>query len=238
MDSQLDASSGLRSISRADLGALAAEQLRDLILSGDLPPGERLVEADLARRMGISRTPVRDALARLRHDGLVENCGRRGSAVAALTATEVWEIYPLLATLERFALTHSRPHSDEDLAGVEEINARLRAAGTENQRIELDAEWHDRVLGRCENQSALEFLRPLKQRARRYEVVYMTSSARLEESWEEHDHIVTALRSGAVESAAEKLERHWMRSVAPLLEAVFSRDAPVPPTMATANRTR
>src|SRR5689334_7325627 len=82
------------------LAQSTAELLRERLLGGAFAPGQRLVEAEIARQLGISRGPVREALARLRAEGLAYEEPRRGSFVAALSAEDVREIYELRAALE------------------------------------------------------------------------------------------------------------------------------------------
>lgn len=212
---------GFRAIARPDLSALATEQLRELILSGALSPGARLVERDLAATMGISRTPVREALACLRLDSLVVSGEGTGLRVAPLSVAEVREIYPLLATLERFALAHSEPHTSDALEVLERLNERFRTAESGGERLDLDAEWHDHLLGGCRNSLVMGYLRSLKLKARRYETLYMSSAGQLEGSSADHERILEAIRTGHVEKAAEHLEDHWIRSMDPLLAAVL-----------------
>lgn len=94
------------------LAELASDQLRDMIFSGELLPGERLVEDRLAERMGVSRPPLREALKNLQHDGLVQRLPRGGTAVRSLTHHDVYEIYTLRAELERLALQLALPDPD------------------------------------------------------------------------------------------------------------------------------
>ncbi|SDS85008.1 GntR family transcriptional regulator [Microlunatus soli] len=96
------------------LAELATDQLRDMIFSGELLPGERLVEDRLAERMGVSRPPLREALKNLQHDGLVERLPRGGTAVRSLNHHDVYEIYTLRADLERLALQLALPDPDPD----------------------------------------------------------------------------------------------------------------------------
>lgn len=94
------------------LAELATDQLRDMIFSGELLPGERLVEDRLSTRMGVSRPPLREALKNLEHDGLVQRLPRGGTAVRSLTQHDVYEIYTLRADLERLALELAMPDPD------------------------------------------------------------------------------------------------------------------------------
>lgn len=85
-----------------------------MIFSGELLPGDRLVEDRLSERMGVSRPPLREALKNLEHDGLVQRLPRGGTAVRSLTHHDVYEIYTLRAELERLALELALPEPDPD----------------------------------------------------------------------------------------------------------------------------
>lgn len=91
-------------VEHVDLGTAVTASLRSAIVSGELPAGARLVETELADRFGVSRGPVRDALAELQRSGLVELRARRGSFVRSLTATDVDEVYSLRIALETLAV--------------------------------------------------------------------------------------------------------------------------------------
>lgn len=95
---------GSEPVTRSDLGELVADRLRERVLSGDLPPGHRLVETTIAHELGTSRGPVRDAIARLEVGGLVRVSPRRGASVVRLDASDVEEIYSLRIALEELAV--------------------------------------------------------------------------------------------------------------------------------------
>ena len=111
------------------LAQSTADLLRERLLGGGFAPGERLVEAEIARQLGISRGPVREALAKLRAEGLVYDEPRRGSFVAELTDHDVHEIYELRAALEMQAVRLLIARDDDAaFARLGEVMAALRAA--------------------------------------------------------------------------------------------------------------
>lgn len=99
-------------IEQPSLVDLAADRLRELLLAGSLKPGERLREAWLSQRLGISRPPLREAMRILVQQGLLEQMPRRGVRVVALTARDVHDIYTLRAVLDRFAISLAVPVTD------------------------------------------------------------------------------------------------------------------------------
>lgn len=92
------------SVEHTDLGTAVTNSLREAIISGHFPAGSRLVETDLAKQLGVSRGPIRDALAELQRSGLVELRSRKGSFVRSLTADDVDEVYTLRTALESLAV--------------------------------------------------------------------------------------------------------------------------------------
>lgn len=119
---------------------LAVLRLRREILSGQTDPGERLVEEQLTRRLGISRAPLREALRRLAEQGLVEHVPRRGVRVATLSDRDVEELYAVRDVLERHALQAALPLDAPVTAQVAGLRAALegmRAASGAGDRLEL-----------------------------------------------------------------------------------------------------
>src|SRR5207244_9276457 len=125
---------------------VVAEELRTLILSGSLKPGERLVEERLTERFGVSRPPLREALRLLEQEGLVERRPRRGTIVTALQADDVREIYTLRWALERLAIELVVPV--EDPAVLEPLRAAIAAmkvaaaAGDREALLEANMGFH------------------------------------------------------------------------------------------------
>jgi DNA-binding GntR family transcriptional regulator len=134
----------LELIRHADLGEDVYGRLRHAIFAGTLAPGERLVEHELATRLGVSRAPVRDALIALERDGLVAR-GRRGRVVSSLSPQAVWEVYSLRSTLEGMAVRLViANHEPELVHHLESIVSEMRMAGTDRQRLSaLDVQFHE-----------------------------------------------------------------------------------------------
>src|SRR3954470_11065541 len=106
-----------------------ARVLREQIVEGALPPGLRLSERDIGSRLGVSRTPLREALRLLAGERLVDVLPRRGARVALLDIGVVEEVYPVMACLERLAVDLACRHmKDEVVAEMEELLARMKAA--------------------------------------------------------------------------------------------------------------
>lgn len=127
-----------------------AERLRGAILTGHFGPGERLREEALARSMGVSRGPVREALMRLEREGLLVIRRNRGAVVAQLSREDLDEVYTLRVAIERLAIQRAVAFGTEEQFAalcdvIEEIEAAVAEGITEQQAAELDLRFHDRI---------------------------------------------------------------------------------------------
>jgi DNA-binding GntR family transcriptional regulator len=134
-------------------GERALEALRELILSAQLAPGSRLGEVELAERLGVSRTPVREALTRLAAEGLVEIVANRGARVATWTVAELEGVFDLRASLEPQLTGFAVPNATaDDVAELDDLAHRMLEVGSPGPRQDLDAlvplnrALHDRLI--------------------------------------------------------------------------------------------
>lgn len=186
--------------------------LLERILSGEMPPDANVNEAELAGELGISRTPLRQALVRLEQEGFVYAEPNRGYFVAPLTLDEARELYPILGALECLGLRESRP-GPEGIGELERLNRRLLEAdpGDPAAAARLNLKWHEALLAGCVNGQLLRLLHNLRQQAYRYEVSFFAPGEdRLRKSGALHRSILEALRDGNVDLACTRLREHWM----------------------------
>jgi len=203
-------------IDRTATRGLVAERLRERLLRNELSPGARLDQVAIARELGVSATPVREALLELHAEGLVDTPVGRGFRVRALDAAEAAGLYDVLAGLEARALRTAPPDRSIRRA-LARANERLRRAEKPDERIAADAAWHEALLARDRNAVARELRANLRQRAQRYERAYMADPDRAAGSADAHDAILAALDRGEVDRAAERLEANWRDTVAALV---------------------
>jgi len=195
------------------------QELRGVIVQGQLPPGSRISERVLAVRLGLSRTPVRSALRRLEQEGLVVmNERERRLYVAPLTLTDGQEVYLIVGHLEGLAarMAASLPSARRKLlvARLRELN---RDLGTESRirndsaRIfDLDLEFHRSFVEDVAGPRLLTLHRAIKPQSERYARLYM--SVLLDEltlSVSEHQRIVTAIAKGDADAAELATEKNW-----------------------------
>lgn len=181
----------------------------ELILHGGLGPGTRVRDSAIAEQLGVSRTPVREALVRLTEDGFLNADAGRGFRVRVLGADEVLDTYPIVWTLEGLGLRSAAPLTAGQLDGLHALNARLAAAGDDiPRRISLDEEWHRALLAGCGNRELLRLIGAMKRRMRVYEHHYWQDGA-VEVSVAEHERIAGALAAGDMDAAVAGLEDNF-----------------------------
>lgn len=183
--------------------------LRDAIRSGELAPGERLLLQDLSRRLGMSLTPVRDALRMLAAHGLIEHRANHGAVVAEFTPERAEEVYRLRGVLEPLAAEMAAERaSEERLAAMEEALRVLDEAvegGRENDVADLNARFHQEIYAAAGSDYLLEFIDRLWNGVP-YQAISLAGRARA--SSEQHHAIMAALRAGDGRAAAEHMRAH------------------------------
>lgn len=187
--------------------------LRDMILSGELAGGARIEEVELAERMGVSRTPVREALIALERDGLVRSRPHRGFVVEAADAGLVREAYPILSALEAAAVRLSWPALKAAASELSDINNQLAAAKGRIEQYRLDRAFHARLTADCGNPRLLALLDVERTRAQRFDGAEARGTADHAGSCREHAAIVAAVRKGDLDGVLRQLAAHWERGV-------------------------
>lgn len=200
-------------IARAPLRSEIRRVLLERILLGSIPPGTSIHESELATAMGVSRTPLREALLGLEREGFLTSEAGRGFFVQPLTLRDAEELYPILGTLEGTALEVSGPISNARLAELRSINEDLKRRTDAGEALAVDRLWHDTLLRECRNTRLLALIDTLKDQARRYEVAYMQDSGRVILSTRQHQAILSALEKGDVAAARLELEKNWLVSL-------------------------
>lgn len=213
------------SITRTPLRDQVHDAVVRRILRAELRSGSRLSDTVLAEELGVSRTPVREALLRLEKEGFLEAETGRGFFVKPLSAAEVRDVYPILWTMEALALRGSPPPSARTLAELERINEEMRGSGDDaEQRVELDMRWHRTLLEGCENRTLLEMIASLKKVIRRYEYAYMQNAGHIPVSTRTHEAVAAALAGGRMDEALGLLEENWRFGMDAVLEWLEGRD--------------
>jgi DNA-binding GntR family transcriptional regulator len=205
-----------RSLLRDD----AYRTIRDAIVDGTLAPGEKLNDADLARWLGISRTPVREALARLDEAGLVRTKPGRYTMVSPLDVRAVRAAQSVTSAMHELAVREALPNlSAAELDAMRAANARFAAALRANDvdaAIAADDEFHGVAVTACANsavRAVLEQFTPLLRRLERLRFSSLSGRG----SVAQHDRIIALCVAGDVDGAVVATRANW-QTLAPLLE--------------------
>lgn len=197
------------------------ESVVDYVTNGALKAGTRVRDTDVATELGVSRTPVREALYRLQRDGLIDHPVGRGFRVRPLSMTEAEATYPILWTLEGLALRLSDPlaAAPGKKRELDRLAGAIEAAPTAVRRVALDNDWHTLLLAQCRNPRLLQLIGDLKTVVRRYEVRYMSDPHLVHHSLADHLAIShAALRD--TNAAATRVEAHWRSALELLRERI------------------
>ena len=199
-------------IVRERLSADVHQELLGQIVRGRYAPGHRLRDTELAEELGVSRTPVREALLRLEREGFISAQKHMGFSVKRLQESEILEVYPLVKLLECSALDSGRLPCSEKLQRLKELGQSLKEEGSDPlRRIELDSAWHETLVEGNGNRHLMRILSDLKRILLRYEYAFMQDEKLVAESAAEHDAIALALEGGNRKNAVRLLRAHWDR---------------------------
>lgn len=197
-------------LSRQPLRVAVRDELIQRVYRGELRPGERLNETHLADDLGVSRTPLREALLELTFLGVLSTAKNRGFFVRELTVSEAGELYRLCGHLEGLALEASPAITPEEVSRLEELDERRLSSATDPiESVGYDNEWHSTLIDRSGNEVLLETLRFVKGRLYRYEYAYAVDVDRVESAVDQHSEILEALEDGRCGDACDLLESHW-----------------------------
>ncbi len=203
---------------RRNISDEVATTLRDMIYDGELAAGQRINEVLLSGRLGVSRTPLREALTMLVAEGALTSIPRRGCFVKPLTREEFEDIYPMRSILEPEALMRSGIPSAATFAKLERINEKMRATKDMKARMSMDEIWHLELLSGCHNRVLLDLIRHFMHRFRRYGLAFARDRRVMESAKREHVEIIRALKSGDLGGACDWLRRNVTSSKEPILE--------------------
>jgi GntR family transcriptional regulator, rspAB operon transcriptional repressor len=200
---------------RTYLADTVYEALRRAIVEHEFDAGEPLTEHELCRRFGTSRTPVREALAKLERDRLVQVVPKKGAFVRTISADEIRELYQLREALEGLAVRLAAPRVDrEDLAGFE---ARFRAMKNQGKRVTyvevrtLGEEFHTFLIKQAGNAKLQEALAQIREQVRSVWNMSIMAPRRAQGLVHEHLALLAALRAGHVRRAERLMVAHVRR---------------------------
>lgn len=204
----------LRSVPDRNIGTWVTDELREAIQTGELVPGERLIERKLAAQLGVSHIPVREALTKLTDEGLVERLPRRGARVAALSARDLDEISSLRTLLEQFVVVRVQEKWDS------QVEARLRKTvasmieatqrGDAARMFALDRRFHEQLWELADHQLLMTITAQLRSRINGFLLAANSAlepQARLAHA-HSHAELLDAIASGDPDRARSAMSDH------------------------------
>ena len=208
---------------RPNISNELANTLRDMIFDGKLQPGERLNEVHLAASLGVSRTPLREALSMLVAEEALDTIPRRGFFVRELTREEFEDIYPIRGLLDPEALRLSGMPDKEGFQRLGRINEKMRVEKNMKKRVTLDDQWHLELISNCQNEVLVGLIKLFMRRFRRYGLAFFRERKILETANREHIEIMKALKAGEMDEACKYLKQNLSSNKEPILQWLDER---------------
>jgi DNA-binding GntR family transcriptional regulator len=198
--------------------------LRKAILRGDFIPGERLLQADLATALGVSRIPVREALLKLEAEGLIEFEPHRGAVVKALDVEDIKEIYELRSLLEKIAVEQSIGHlKEEEIVELERYVSQMEEAKGVDVFVEANIKFHRLLIKNCPWSRLLSFIETLWNGFPQQTPHLLTDQ--MDISNQEHQDILEAVKEKNERKAAKLVYEHIKRTGNTLVKSKWETDS-------------
>ncbi len=188
------------------------QTLREAILKGELRPGERLMELQLAAKLGVSRTPIREAIRMLEQEGLAVTIPRKGAEVARMTEKDMEDVLQIRESLDELAVQIACDKITEQqlvslTLAMKNFEKSIRL-GNLNKIVEYDVEFHDIIYEATDNPKLVTLLNNLREQIYRYRVEYLKEKDNYPMLIKEHEDIVKALKQKNKESVSNIIRIH------------------------------
>ena len=187
------------------------ETIRNAIVNGQLAPGTRIAEPELADKFGISRTPIREAFRQLESEGFITVVPRKGAIVASLSQRDIADFYDLKMVLEGYAARCAvKTLKESDLTKMETVNRQIEAASEKKdlrRLLDLHNEFHDIFLRSCGNEKLHAIVQNLVMQFRRFRLI-LAMPGKIEGSIRQHWEIIEAFRKRDPELAEELVRKN------------------------------
>lgn len=194
-----------------------AEEIATRIGKGQLHPGQRLIETELAQEFETSRAPIREALLMLERDRLVQRIPHQGVVVRSFTRQEIYDLYDVIYRLEEIAMVKAAVKvEEEDVRKLDEIIEKQRIAaesGNIQEYYDLNEEFHNEIFDICGNRVLSEMYSSLRLGARPFRMLSMKQQGNLNSSLEEHKKQVDSLRNKDVAAGLRGIKEQEVRSL-------------------------
>jgi DNA-binding GntR family transcriptional regulator len=211
-------------IERTSMSEATAAAVRNMIVDGQLGAGVRINEVHLSQRLGVSRTPLREALNRLASEGALTSTPGLGYFVRPLTVEDFEQVYSIRPILDLEALRLAGIPSRKRLDRLQRLNKTLAAARDPETAIALDDEWHRELVADCPNRVLIELIENMMLRTRRYEIALMRETRNILRTTEDHEGVLKALYAADLEGACAALKQNMMSGKPPIIAWLKNRD--------------
>jgi DNA-binding GntR family transcriptional regulator len=217
--------SAVAPLERPNISETLVILLREMIVDGSLPAGERVNEVHLAASLKVSRTPLREALGRLVAEGALNVVPRIGYFVCPLTLEEFGQIYPIRALLDPEALRLAGIPPAQRLARLESLNQKIIKTHDTEKVLSLDDAWHLELLAECKNSVLIDLIKHFIRRTRRYEIALMRERRNVHVAYNHHEKIMASLHAGNLRAACNALRRNMQVGSKPIIEWLKARES-------------
>lgn len=196
------------------------------IISGELKPKSKIRINELSEALGISRTPVREAILRLEDEGLILSKANRWTMVAPIDVDETLNIYPIISSLEKLALELGFSNvNDEIIENLEYINENIKKVQDKKNHIkilELDQAFHKEIIDLAQNKEIESLLDGLKRKVSRVDIYFFEDDCHKMSSFDEHAEIIKFLKKRDLDKALKAIEKNWATTMSSLEDIDFS----------------
>ena len=198
--------------------------LRQAIIKGDLKPGERLLEIQLADKLGVSRTPVREAIRKLELEGLVTMVPRRGTTVLGITKKHLKDVLEIRSALEELALELAcrriTPEQYEELVRLEGLLEAKQDSDNAFELSDIDEKFHEQIYQATNNPRLVQMLANLREQMYRYRLEYMKAKDKRSMLIQEHQQIIKALKNKDSRAGRKAIHEHIVNQAYAILSTL------------------
>lgn len=215
------------------LRELVLDAIREAIINGTLKPRERLMEIQLAEELGVSRTPIREALRKLELEGFIVMVPRKGAYVADISFKDIADVFEIRAALEGLAAGLAAERiTDEELEDMERLLAEKADAIARQdmeQLVSVDTLFHEAIYRASRNERLTNIINNLREQIQRYRSTSLAFPGRMKQSLEEHRNIVEAIQSRDTQLARQVAQEHIENAENSMIEAIKKEGTPLSP---------
>lgn len=201
--------------------------LRQAILRGELKPGDRLMEIQLANKLGVSRTPIREAIRKLELEGLVLMIPRKGAEVAEITEKSLRDVLEVRRALEELAVQLAcEKITKEEIRELERVAKEFQQVVNSSditEIAEVDVCFHDIIYTATDNQKLIQLLNNLREQMYRYRVEYLKRDGVFPQLIAEHEAIIRHIENNEKEKATEVMCRHIDNQVETVIDVIRAK---------------